>query len=189
MRRPILLAAILVAALSLSSDGKVDDPKFKSMSAKKALDDFKRERAKLEEPYRKGLEKARTDYVKALEEARKQAIKDNDLEEAQRIVATLKEIDDVVTANKMATVRQRLANSKWEWVGREHTIVLNADGTMSATWMPNAKGYWYVNADLTVFWWSTGHGVACVMRFNADFTAHDSYTPKENLPRSGKRIK
>src|SRR4051794_204478 len=118
MRHSILLAVILIAALSLSSDGKVEEPKFKSMSAKKALDDFKRERAKLEDPYRKGLERARSDYVKSLDDARKAALKDNDLEETQRLIAAMKELDDVATANKMAAVRQKVANTKWEWDGK-----------------------------------------------------------------------
>lgn len=188
MRRPILFAAVFAAGLSVSSPGKVDDPKFKSASAKRALDDFRRERGKVEEPYRKGLEKARTDYVKALEAARKQAVKDNDLDEAQRIAATLKDVDDTATAARVALVRQKLANTKWEWGGKD-TVTLNADGTLVANWMPTAKGFWYVNPDLTAFWWSTGHPWATVMRFNADYTAHESSVPKENLPRAGRRIK
>jgi len=188
MRRMILFAVLVSACLSLSTHGKVDEPKFKSVSAKKALDDFKRERAKVEEPYRKGLEKARADYIKALDEARKQAIKDNDLDEAQRIAATQKEFDDAATATKVANLRQRLANTKWEWDGK-NTITLNADGTVTASWMPNEKGQWFVNQDLTVFWWNTGHPWVAVMKFNADHSAHDSYTPRENLNRAGKRIK
>jgi len=189
MYRLTLFAACLIVALATSGAGTIDDPKFKSPPAKKAAEDFKKGVAKLDEKYRKGLEKARADYVKALGEARKEAIKANDLEEAQRIVAAIKDADDTATANRIAAVRQRVAGSSWEWHGRDGIVSLHADGTSTATWMKGEKGCWHANADGTVVWWTSGHPWAAVMKFNANYSAHESGTPtKDDLKRAGKRI-
>jgi hypothetical protein len=190
MYRLMLVAACLVVALAASGEGKVDDPKFKSAATKKATEDFKKGVAKLDEKYRKELEKARADYVLALGEARKEAIKANDLEEAQRIVAAIKDTEDAATANKIAAVRQRVAGSAWEWTWKDHILSLHADGTATTSWHKDEKGYWYVNPDGTVFWWTSGHGVAAVMKFNATYTAHESVTPtRDDMKRAGKRVK
>lgn len=189
MLRATVYAVCVVVALAASGDGKVDDPKFKSAGAKKAADAFNKEVARLEDKYRKGLDQARAEYVKVLSEARKEAIKANNLEEAERIVATIKDADEA-TAKKMATVRQRVAGSVWEWSQRDYHLTLHADGTVSLTWHKDATGNWYVNPDGTVAWWCTKHNFVVVMRFNANFTAHESHTPTVNeLNRSGKRVK
>jgi len=87
-------------------------------------------------------------------------------------------------------VSLRLADTTWEWEAQYgHRITLHAEGTATASWRPGAKGYWHVNPDLTVAWWCTGHPGGAVMRFVKDYTAHESYTPGANLPRSGKRLK
>jgi hypothetical protein len=95
----------------------------------------------------------------------------------------------MVAPAQVAAVRHRLAGTTWEWEPGKSTLSLKTDGTVAASWLPDATGRWYVNPDLTVVWWCTGHPWATVMKFNENYTAHESVVPKHELPRAGKRIK
>lgn len=189
MSRALVFAACAVVVLAASGDARVDDAKYKSASAKKAAEAFHKDVAKFEDKYRKGLEQARADYLKALAEARKEAIKANDLEEAEQLVIAVKALDDAAAAKKVATVRQRVSGSVWAWDGKDTFLTLHADGTVTLSWHKDATGNWYANPDGTVAWWCTKHSFITIMKFNAEFTAHDSFVPALDLKRAGKRVK
>lgn len=156
-------------------------------SARKAAEEFQSAVVQLDEDFQKGMAPARADYTAALTEARKAALEKNDLEEAQRIAASIKGVEALTSPLRAVGLRHRLAGTTWEWEG-DKTVTLNADGSVSASWMPKDTGRWYVNPDLTVVWWSTGQRWLRIMTFNANLTAHESRVPTENLPRAGKRV-
>ena len=197
MFRTTLLAVCLTTTLAVSSSAGVDDMKFKTVAAKKAAEDFKRGLGKLDETYRKGLESARLEYIKALEDARKDAIKTNNLEEAERTIITIKRMDelgppkDTATSKKMAQIRQRISNTTWEGTRDQSTITFNTDGTVTASWLKGETGYWYVNTDFSVYWWSTGSPWVTVMKFNFESYTYQSFIPNpaQDEKRTGKRLK
>ena len=183
MLRTITSAALLSSTFCLF--GTAAPPK--SAPALKAADDFQSEIVKLDEDFQKALEPLKADYAKALNEARKAALEKNDLDEAQRLAAAAKGLETMVAPVRATGLRHRLAGTTWEWDG-DKSLALNADGTVTASWMPKDTGRWYVNPDLTVVWWSTGHRWLSVMKFNANYTAYESHVPGENLPRAGNRL-
>ena len=183
MLHRLLGASVVSASLCLLGSAAPDGPS----SARKAAEEFQSAVVQLDEDFQKGLAPARVDYAAALTEARKAALEKNDLEEAQRIAAAIKGVEAIPSPARALGLRHRLAGTTWEWDG-DKTLTLNADGTVAASWMPKDAGRWYVNPDLTVVWWSVGHPWASVVKFNANYTAHESHVPGENLPRSGKRV-
>ena len=185
----IRVLGILLAGLLLGGSAHSADERPKSAKAEAAAKDFEKEVARLDEDYRKLYGEAKAVYVKRLDEARADALEKKDLEEAQRIVALVKGLEDESPTKQMLTARQRLANSTWTWSDNQRTVTLHSNGTLTTNWMKDAKGGWMLNPDLTVTWWSTGHPWATIMKFNKDFTTHESYVPEQNIPRSGKRLK
>lgn len=186
----LTLVAFLAAGLLTVGTARTQEDRPRSSPARVATAEFEADVSRLDEEYRKKYAEVRAAYAKAMEGARQTALEKKDLDEAQRILETVKKVADEPYPRTIAAVRSRVANSSWVWHAPDEQIVtFHGDGTMTMNWAKGAKGFWHVNPDLTVVWWTPRYSNVNVMRFNRDFTAHDSYVPDKNLPRSGRRLR
>lgn len=186
-RLPCAAALTVVFGLIGSAEPPRSDP------ARSAADAYQSTLVKLDEDYQKGLEPLKAEYVKALTEARKVALDKNDLDESQRVADAIKSADELVAPVQVTAMRHRLGGTVWEWHNNPNEkLTLNANGTISASWSPESKGFWHVNPDLTVVWYTNTNPWSWHMRFNANLTAYEASVPTQNLNKqewSGKRTK
>jgi len=92
---------------------KADDPKpFKVKEAADATARYEKEKKFLDDAYTKALKEVQKTYLTSLTAARKTAIEKNDLDEAQAIVAVIKELEQP-NEDKPEIGRFELISAKW----------------------------------------------------------------------------